>query len=157
MPAPPTSPFERTYTVTWADIDANRHMRNTAYSDYCSHTRFAYLAGQGYTLERMAVDGIGPVVFRETTEYARELHLDDTLVVTMALAGASSGATRWRIRHELYRQAPDGTRTHAATLTLDGAWINLEARRIARPPPALAAALEGIPHTDDFEPLPARR
>ena len=35
-----TCPFE----VRWADLDGNRHVRNTAFSEYATHTRFRLLA-----------------------------------------------------------------------------------------------------------------
>jgi acyl-CoA thioester hydrolase len=151
------APYERTYTVIWGDVDANRHMRNTAYAEYCTHTRFAYLTSRGVTLERLSELGVGPVVFRESTEYRRELHLDDTLLVTIRLAGAAPDGSRWQIRHELYRLEPDGTRTHAAVHALEGAWFDLRSRKLTLPPAELAAALGDLPHTEDFQAMPARR
>lgn len=152
-----SAPFERTFTVIWADIDANRHMRNTAYAEYASHTRFAYLAAHGFTLQRLAELGVGPVVFRESTEYTRELHLDDTLAVTLELAAGAPDGSRWRFRHELLHVAADGARTRAAVHTIDGAWLHLAARKLTAPPAELAAALAALPRSADFEEWPARR
>ncbi len=38
-----TVPFE----VRRADLDGNRHVRNTAFSEYATHTRFRLLAAHG--------------------------------------------------------------------------------------------------------------
>jgi acyl-CoA thioester hydrolase len=32
------------FTVVWGDLDANQHMRNTAYLDYAAQSRFIFLA-----------------------------------------------------------------------------------------------------------------
>jgi acyl-CoA thioesterase FadM len=36
--------FECRFEVRWADLDGNRHVRNTAFSEYATHTRFRLLA-----------------------------------------------------------------------------------------------------------------
>src|SRR5512136_61226 len=71
-PGPVTAPFERRFTVRWADVDANGHLRNTAYSELCSDTRIALLAAGGYGWERFRAEGFGPVLLRESLEYLRE-------------------------------------------------------------------------------------
>ncbi|MCP4204821.1 MAG: acyl-CoA thioesterase [bacterium] len=57
--------FAQTFHVRWADLDPNRHMRNTAYLDYATEVRFAYLAENGFPQARFAEDNFGPVIFRE--------------------------------------------------------------------------------------------
>lgn len=149
--------FERSYTVLWADLDANRHLRNSAYSDYCSHTRFAYLAEHGLTLERMGELGVGPVLFRESTDYARELRLGDAFTVTFLLSALAPDGSRWRFHHDLYRLEADGQRIRAASHDLSGAFFDLRTRKLTLPPPELKAVVDGLTRTADFEALPARR
>jgi hypothetical protein len=43
----------------------------------------------------------------------------------------------------------------AATLTTDGAWLDLEQRRITRPPDVLFKAMQAMPGAADFEILPS--
>ena len=153
----PPADFERTYTVLWGDIDANRHMRNTAYSDYASHTRFAFLDEHGFSLDRLAELGVGPVLFKETTEYFRELRLHDRLLIDLRLAAWAPDGSRWRVAHELFRLGPDGERTRAAAIAMEGAWFDLRTHKLTLPPAELVAVFAALPRTADFEALPARR
>ena len=41
------APFERTLQVGWGDLDANQHMRNTAYLDRSADVRMMYFADFG--------------------------------------------------------------------------------------------------------------
>lgn len=43
--------YEKTIEVRWADCDANRHMRHSAYSDLCGHTRVGFMDSIGMTSE----------------------------------------------------------------------------------------------------------
>jgi len=149
--------FEHTFTVLWGDIDANRHMRNTAYSDYASHTRFAWLAEHGFTLDRLDELAIGPVLFKEATEYNREFRLHDRLLINMRLAGWAPDGYRWRVTHELYRLEAEGKRVRAATITMEGAWFNLRTHKLALPPAEMVAVFESLTRTADFQALPPRR
>jgi acyl-CoA thioester hydrolase len=152
-----TPDFERSYTVIWADLDPNRHLRNTAYSEYGTHTRFAFLAAHGITQERLAKLGVGPVLFSEHSEFRREVRLDETLIVNVRVTGASPDGARWRIRHEVFKHKPNGQRALAATIDLDGAWLDLRTRKLCVPPPDVLAAFEAMPRSDDCETLSARR
>ncbi len=142
--------YERTYTVIWADIDLNGHMRNTAYSEYGTHTRVSYLAAHGFTAARFRELGLGPVLLTEELAYRRELHLDDAIVVDFRMAGLAEDGSHWRVAHDLYHVAADGTRTLAAHMELDGGWLDLHARRLTRPPEALVAAFRALPQTEPF-------
>ncbi len=71
--ADPVAPFEQQIVVRWQDIDANRHLRNTAYSEFATDTRFRYVAALGYTQERFEALRFGPVILREDIRYRREV------------------------------------------------------------------------------------
>ena len=43
--------YTKKIDVRWADCDANRHMRHSAYSDMCADTRIAFLSEIGMTPE----------------------------------------------------------------------------------------------------------
>ena len=141
-----TCPFE----VRWADLDGNGHVRNTAFSEYATHTRFRLLAAHGFGAGRLQAERFGPVMMREETRYRRELRLGDTVAVTVRCAGLSADASHWRVRQEVRR----GDGKEAAVLTITGGWIHLDSRRLMVPPPELAAVLLALPRTTDFEELP---
>ncbi|HEU4561309.1 MAG TPA: acyl-CoA thioesterase [Longimicrobium sp.] len=140
-----TCPFE----VRWSDVDGNRHVRNTAFSEYATHTRFRLLAAHGFDAARLEALRFGPVMMREETRYRRELHLGDRVTVTVRCSGLSADASHWRVRQEVLRE--DGK--EAAVLTIQGGWIHLDSRKLIVPPAGLGDILLALPRTRDFEEL----
>lgn len=145
--------FERRYEVRWADLDANRHMRNTAYSEYASHTRVSFLAAHGFSPARFAALRFGPVLFREEIRFRREVHLEEIITVNVRCGGLAPDGSRWRMYQEI--TCSDGQ--VAALVTVEGAWMDLDVRRLVPPPPELLGALQALPHTEDYEILPSLR
>jgi acyl-CoA thioester hydrolase len=142
-------PFEKTFQVAWAHLDANGHMANTAYLDICVDVRFAYFASQGFPPGEFARLRIGPAVRRDEVDYYRELHMLQAIRVTLELAGLSDDASRFRLRNEIFRE--DGQL--AARVTSLGGWIDLNARKLVAPPETLANAVRSLDRTEDFERL----
>jgi acyl-CoA thioester hydrolase len=138
------------FRVRWADLDPNRHLRNTAFVDYATETRLAYLASVGFTDDVLRDRRLGPVILREETWFTREVLAGDVLEVDIALAALSADGGRFRLRHEVFRA--DGEK--AARVEADAGWLDLAARRLVRPPADLLAVMNGFPRTDDFESLP---
>lgn len=137
-------PYEKTFTVRWADLDPNRHMRHSAYTDYAAQVRLEYLADQGFSMDEFARLGLGPILFREDTRFMKEVGLSELIRVTAELAGMSADASRWCIIHTIYKA--DGQQ--AATVTVDGAWLDLKLRKLTSPSEKLLAAFSNIPrHT----------
>jgi acyl-CoA thioester hydrolase len=143
--------FTCRFEVRWADLDGNRHVRNTAFSEYASHTRFRLLAAHGFTVERLESLRFGPVMMREDIRYRREVLFGDTLQVNVICAGLSMDASHWRVRQEVARS--DGK--EAAILVIQGSWIDLDSRKAIAPPQDLAEALLALPRDGGFEELPS--
>lgn len=141
--------FEERFAVRWADLDANRHVRNTIFSELATHTRFRLLEAHGFPQERFESLRFGPVMFREEIRYRRELLFGDEAIVSVIAAGLSDDGSQWRVHQEVRR--PDGKQ--AAILRIDGAWIDLDSRRLIAPPSDLHDLLGSLPRTDDFEVL----
>lgn len=144
-------PFQQQIVVRWQDIDANRHLRNTAYSEFATDTRFRYVAAHGFTQERFDQLRFGPVILREDIRYRREVLLGQTVTVNFMAAGLSADGSQWRVRQQVL--LPDGR--EAAVLTLDGGWMHMDTRRLIEPPAELVAVMLQLPHTRDFEELPS--
>jgi acyl-CoA thioester hydrolase len=142
-------PFEKSFHVAWAMLDANAHMANTAYLDICVDVRMMYFASRGFAASEFARLRIGPVVRRDEVDYFRELQLLDPIRVTFALAGISGDASRFKLRNEIYRE--DGQL--AARVTSLGGWFDLNARKLIAPPDALAEVLRALDRIEDFETL----
>lgn len=143
--------FECRFEVRWSDLDGNRHVRNTAFSEYATHTRFRLLAAHGFDQARLQALAFGPVMMREEIRYKREVLFGDELRVTIRCAGLSPDGSQWRVHQDVLR--PDGR--EAAVLTIQGGWMNLESRKLAAPPPELASILLALPRTRDYEELPS--
>ena len=143
--------FECQFEVRWADLDGNRHVRNTAFSEYATHTRFRLLAAHGFDQARLEALRFGPVMMREEIRYRREVRFGDAVVVTVRCAGLSADGSHWRVHQDVLR--PDGK--EAVALTIQGGWMDLDARKLVVPPPELAAVLESLPRTRDYEALPS--
>lgn len=139
--------FSRIFEVRWGDIDANNHLRNTAYSEFGSDMRFALLTSVELTLERLHEMRMGPVLFSEHLQYFRELRLGEKAKVTGEMLGASADGRKWKFRHRIFRE--DGT--ESALIEVAGAWMNLDARKIAVPPPEMKTALDRLPRSIDFQ------
>lgn len=145
--------FQRRFIVGWGSIDANDHMRNTAYFDAAADVRLAFLESRGWTRERFDELHLGPIAFDERIRYRREIRLREAFDVTLELAGISADGARLRLRSRFL----DGNERELAELTSELGWMDLVARRLAPVPGALADAFLELKPTPDFTELTARR
>lgn len=141
--------YEKTFHVSWAHIDFNGHMANTAFLDVAVDTRFMYFAEHGFPVAEFTRLRLGPVVRRDEVDYFRELRLLDTVRVNYLLAGISEDGSRFRIRNELFRE--DGERV--ARITTLAGWFDHGTRKLVAPPPKLLDAMLGLDRAEDFETL----
>lgn len=141
--------FEERFTVRWSDLDANRHLKNTVFSEYATHTRFRMLEAHGFSQARFEALRFGPVMFREEIRYRREVLFGQDVMVNVLFDGLSEDGSQWRVRQEVAR----ADNKQAAILTIDGAWIHLDTRKLVAPPPELLHLLRELPRTREFEVL----
>lgn len=140
--------FELPITVRWADLDPNGHVRHSVYYDYGAQARFTCLDQYGFGIAWMTRNGIGPVLFREEAHFFRELRLGDNLRIDVQLAGLSEDQSKWSMSHRITRGEE-----LCATIDLDGAWLDLEARKLTPPPTELMDKFAALPRTEDFRML----
>ncbi|RZK32891.1 MAG: thioesterase [Hymenobacter sp.] len=112
-------------------------MRHSAYADFAADQRVHWLASLGFDMKRFAELQIGPILFREETKYLKEIHGGEQIRVEGRLVSSAPDGSRWTIEHTIYK-TDDRV---AATVTVDGAWLDLARRKLTVPPPELAAAL----------------
>ena len=141
--------FEMASQVSWAHLDANGHMANTAYLDIAVDARFQYFFTCGVPPGDFACMRIGPVVQRDEVDYFKELHFLQSVKVDFTLAGISADASRYRIRNEI-RRSDDVLCARVTTL---GGWFDLTLRKLIAPPDKLAEALRALPRAGDFAAL----
>jgi acyl-CoA thioester hydrolase len=145
--------YAKTFTVRWADCDANGHMRNTAYSEYATDVRIAFLAEHGFGYEEFTASGFGPVLLREEVDYLRELKMSETVEVDFEQLGVSPDGSRFRLQHAFTK----ANGKPAGRLVLEGGWMDMRTRRLAPPPEALARAFDQAPRAADWAVLPQKR
>lgn len=145
-------PFLRRFLVGWGMVDANGHMRNTAYLDAAADVRLAFLESRGFDRRRLEEVHLGPVALEERIAYRREMRLRDPFDVTLELAWLAAEGNRLRLRSRFL--LPDGT--EGAVLTSEVAWMDLRSRRLSAVPPALAEAFLQLTPTPDFQAIASR-
>ncbi len=141
----PAKPYEYTITTRWADIDATRHLRHSAYFDWAAHVRTEWLSARGFTLSSMSELHVAPVLWEESIKYLKEIYIGEQIAVDIECVGLSSDASRWHIRQHFRRGD-----TVCARYEVKGAWLDTEKRRIASPPPGLLAATSELIRAPDY-------
>ncbi len=138
--------YTKTFEVIWADLDANAHMRHSAYADYGAQARIGFLSEHGFGLPQFMKLKLGPILFREDLRYLREIRANEKITVTCEAVGISPNLKHWRIRHRIFRQ--DGEL--ACVIECQGAWFDLVARKVVPAPAELAAVMKQMPKSEDY-------
>ena len=118
------------HEVRWSDIDANRHLANSSYVQYCAQTRMAFMNTHKMGLKELSYWGIGPVILHERYSFFKEIYADQEVIVSLEISGSSEDASIYQFTHKFY--LPDGT--HCATSEATGVWIDMMLRKTTTPP-----------------------
>lgn len=141
------SVFTKEISIRWSDLDPNFHMRHSAYYDFGAQHRVEVLAQQGLTLKIMQENHVGPILFREECVFRKEIRLGSTITITTKIGKMKPNASRWTIVHELKNEKDE----ICALLTVDGAWMDTQLRKLASPTPEIVqGVMNAFPKTDDF-------
>jgi len=138
--------FIKSIQVRWSDLDPNYHVRHSVYYDYGAYSRICFLNEHGVTPAFMAQHRFGPTLFREECFFRREIKLEDTVTIDLQLVKTKSDHSRWTIQHIISRNDE-----HAATLLMDGAWIDTLKRKLTIPPELAHDTFKRMPRTESFE------
>ncbi|WP_350293232.1 thioesterase family protein [uncultured Croceitalea sp.] len=141
--------FLKEFEIRWSDIDANRHLANSAYINYSAHARMSYLEQMGFNQRTMAQHQIGPVVFYEHIYYFKEVFIGKPIKVSTELKGMSEDGMFFEFQHDFY----DADGKNFAHSEMMGAWIDLKARKLRSLPKAFLELVETIDKADDFKVL----
>ena len=133
--------------IRWADIDANNHLRHSVYFDYAAAMRIRLLSDHGLTTQKLDEFRIGPILFREEIFFKKEVRLEDSLTLDVEILKATSNFSRWSIRHHYYKNGD----TLCAILNIDGAWLDLDKRKLGTPNDTIIYAFDQFPKAADFE------
>jgi acyl-CoA thioester hydrolase len=129
-------------------------MRHTAYNDYAAESRVRLFDKYGLSLAKFNALSVGPVLFKEETNFFREISMGEDIKVEVLLKGASEGGERFKFSHRIVRS--DGV--VAAEIEVYGAWIDLNKRRLANELPDLVRDMFlKMPRSDQFEEIELKK
>lgn len=122
--------YEKSFEIRWADCDANQHMRHSAYSDLCAHTRVGFLNEIGMTMKWFQQNGIGPVLFKEQTEYFREVFMGEEVKVTVETGEPTGSAKSVCIVNKIYKPNGELAAQHQVVV----GWMDIKQRKVVALP-----------------------
>ena len=138
--------YVKEFEVRWNDIDANRHLANSAYINYMSHTRLSFMLENGFCQTKMVAHNIGPVVFYEHMFYFKEVFPGRALQVSLQLKGISQDGKYFSFLHNFF----DHKGRNVARCEMMGGWIDLTERKLRGLPEELFMNLNKLDRTEDF-------
>ena len=133
--------------LRWSDLDPNFHVRHSVYYDYGAFCRIQFLAAHGITAQFMQIQQFGPIIFREECVFKKELLLSDSVTIDVKLVKARKDGSRWTMQHQIFKD----NEILAAVLTLDGAWMDTQKRKLTIPPPEVRRTFEAAEKAAAFE------
>jgi acyl-CoA thioester hydrolase len=139
--------YNQAVEIRWSDLDPNFHLRHSVYYDWGAYVRMRFLTEVGLTPQVMMQEHFGPIIFREEAVFKREIHFGDAVEVNLKLAKSQADASRWTMVHEVWKNKE----VLSATVTVDGAWLNTQTRKLAVPPSMFLEKFGLLPKVEGFE------
>lgn len=138
--------YTKQFEIRWSDVDANRHLRNSAYIDYMSHTRMSFLMENGVDHNQLVRFNLGPVAFYEHIYYFREVFPGKPIKVSLQLKGISEDGMLFLFLHNFY----DVNGKNIARCEMMGGWIDMDSRKLTGLPKELLDKFNNFEKADDF-------
>lgn len=139
--------YKKQIEIRWADLDPNAHVKHSVYYDWGAYCRMSLLTDYGITFKLMQEMSFGPILFREECVFRKEISFGDELSISAQLSKAKSDMTRWSFRHQIVKNSNE----IAAIINVDGAWIDIQKRKLATPPEIVKQGFLKFPQSADFE------
>lgn len=134
----------------WSDIDANRHVANTAYGKMMIDMRMDFLTGIGWGHQRMRDENIGPVILSESFYYIKEIMPDEHVIVDLELLGFADQYKFTQFSHSIYNH--EGELSVYCPLIFG--WIDTIKRKLIEPPIELKNFIIDMPKNEKFAEIP---
>jgi len=139
--------YTRKIDIRWSDLDPNFHLRHSVYYDWGAFVRVNFLHENGLTAKVMNEHHIGPILLREEALFKREIVYGDSIEMSLQLLKCKRNLSRWTMQHEVWKNGD----TLSAVITIDGAWLDTQLRKITFPPESFVPAFEKLPKSEKFE------
>lgn len=108
--------------------------------------RIDYFAQVSFDAEQMRQLNIGPIIFKEECSFLKEIRPGERIKVNLLKGEISEDGSRWVLHHEIFNQQNE----KSAHISVKGAWIDLQLRKLTVPPMALTEMLHQIPEGEYF-------
>lgn len=135
------------FNFRWSDIDANMHIKNTAYNDQFIQYRLSLLSEMGYGMAEFRKLGIGPMIIHESLYYIQEVRADSEVYIDLFLKGNSEDGKYMQFAQHLYNNKGE----LSCFLDLTFVWLDIRARKLAVPPDAMLEKLNQLQKTEDYK------
>ncbi|MES1215929.1 MAG: acyl-CoA thioesterase [Bacteroidota bacterium] len=139
--------FKLDIQLRWSDLDPNFHLRHSVYYDWGALCRVEFLDKYDLNATAMQRLHIGPILFREECVFRKEIRSGDKIIIDLKLLKAKRNYSRWSIQHTIYKNGE----IVSAILTVDGAWINTDLRKLAVPPAEVEKVFAAMPVDEKFQ------
>ena len=124
------STYYHPFEVRWNDLDANKHLANSSYTQYCAQTRMAFMEKNKMGLKELNRWGVGPVILHERYSFFKEIYMNQKVIVSLEVDGFAEDGSIYQFVHKFYLE--DGM--HCATSEAFGVWIDMMLRKSTTPP-----------------------
>lgn len=135
------------FNIRWRDIDANRHLANSAFMDYMSQARLYFIKNHGIDHQLLKKHEIGPIAFYENIYYFKEVNPDNPVYISVELKGMSKKGCFFEFVHNMY----DKRGENLATCQMMGAWISLKRRKLTPLPDPFLTNFKNLKKSTDFK------
>lgn len=139
--------YIKNFEIRWSDVDANRHLANSAFINFMSHTRVSFFEDHDFSLSNLVKYDLSPVIFYEHVYYFKEAFLGMPIRVSLEVSGLSEDGMFFKMEHNFYNAKGE----NLATCELLGAWINLKTRKLSGLPEDLISEMDTFPKSSDFK------
>ena len=139
--------YLKQFEIRWRDLDANKHLGNSSYIDFMSHTRMSFFLEQGMGVEYMASIGFGPIALYEHIYYFKEVVIGKPIHVSLEVDGYTEDGRFVQFSHNFY----DHEGKNLAHSEMLFSWIDLNTRKLAVLPEELLAKIRSFPKSKNFK------
>ncbi len=138
--------YIKEFEVRWNDLDANRHLANSAYTNFMSHIRMSCLVDMGFDHMILTKYQIGPVSFYEHMYYFREVLPGPPIRLSLEIKGLSQDGMFFEFHHNFY----DHKGRNLAHCEMLGGWFSLKTRKLTSLDTELLQKFEKMEKAEDF-------
>jgi acyl-CoA thioester hydrolase len=139
--------YFKEFEIRWNDLDANKHLGNSSYIEYMSHTRMSFLTKHGMSIDILAKNDLGPIVLYEHIHYFREIRSGQPIRVSLEAAGYTKDVRFVKFYHNFY----DTKGKHLAHAEILFSFIQLSTRKLGKLPQEFMEKIKSFPKSESFK------